>query len=52
MLLGTGRGIRLGNSEGTMKKKKLGEVLRDRGKITPEALLTAIADTVIDSYDD
>src|SRR3984893_15043042 len=44
MLLGTGRGIRLGNSEGTMKKKKLGEVLRDRGKITPEALLTAIAE--------
>ena len=27
-----------------MKKKKLGEVLRDRGKITPEALLTAIAE--------
>src|ERR1700676_852941 len=44
MLLGTGRGIRIGNSEGTMKKKKLGEVLRDRGKISPEALLTAIAE--------
>ena len=27
-----------------MKKKKLGEVLRDRGKITEEALLTAIAE--------
>src|ERR1700676_752098 len=42
--LDTGHGIRLGKTEGTMKKKKLGEVLRDRGKITQEALLTAIAE--------
>src|SRR6202790_2164897 len=42
--LDTGHGIRLGKTEGSMKKKKLGEVLRDRGKITSEALLTAIAE--------
>jgi type IV pilus assembly protein PilB len=36
--------IRFGMAEDPMNKKKLGEVLRDRGKITPEDLLLAIAE--------
>src|SRR6202049_4908549 len=43
-MLGASRGVCIGKTEGTMKKKKLGEVLSDRGKITPEALLMAIAE--------
>src|ERR1700730_6366589 len=37
-------GSALAHTEGTMKKKKLGEVLRDRRKLTQESLLTAIAE--------
>src|SRR6202163_2843870 len=37
-------GSALVNTEGTMKKKKLGEVLRDRGKNPPEDPLPAIAE--------
>src|SRR5882762_11536598 len=33
-----------GNTEGSMKKKKLGEALLDRGKISPEDLLQAITE--------
>src|ERR1700730_7544921 len=37
-------GSALAHTEGTMKKKKLGAVLRDRGTITSADLLTAIAE--------
>jgi type IV pilus assembly protein PilB len=37
-------GIRFGNAEASMKRKKLGEVLRDQGKITSEDLVTMIAE--------
>src|SRR5713226_4530891 len=37
-------GIRFSNVEASMKKKKLGEVLHDRGKISSEDLLMMIAE--------